>query len=475
MARPACRSLLLLALSLGLTSCSGEEQTLSAEPSAPVLLLGIDGLEWSVLHPLLAEGRCPNMLALMERGSFGALGTFIPTWSPVIWTSVATGKTLKQHGISNFVDPQGREFTSSRRHGRALWNIADRYGLTSNVLGWWITWPVEPIDGVMVSATSASAMINDNWKPALMEGLPDQVYPPELEQRVLDVARAAGTKDNVMRAAVDHVFGTLPVDVMTETDRGEVQETLWSIQSDETYRQVALDLLPDHPADLTMLYFGGPDVVGHRYWRQMRPEGFQYQGSSPEVDEALSQVIPDYYVWMDEILGQLMEVIDPDTVVILMSDHGMHEVALERPNNENNTGHHMDGAPGVIIAAGPGIAAQGSVDRFLRTGKPLPLGSVMDVAPTIMGLLGIPPARDMAGRTNKLLLTKPARQAISALGMVETHDEGFREATLVEVPADKESEFVERMKELGYMGAMGQTVEDSVPVNPETYVPDKDG
>jgi predicted AlkP superfamily pyrophosphatase or phosphodiesterase len=475
MARPACSLLLLSALCLGLASCAGEEQTLSAEPSAPVLLLGIDGLEWSVLHPLLAEGRCPNMKALMERGSYGALGTFIPTWSPVIWTSVATGKTMKQHGITNFVDPQGREFTSSRRNGRALWNIADRYGLTSNVLGWWITWPVEPIEGVMVSATSASAMINDNWKPALMEGLPEQVHPPELEQRVLDVARAAGTKDNVMRAAVDHVFGTLPVEIMTEDDKGEVQETLWSIQSDETYRQVALDLLPDHPADLTMLYFGGPDVVGHRYWRQMRPEGFQYQGSSPEVDEALSEVIPDYYVWMDEILGQLMEVIDPDTVVILMSDHGMHEVALERPNNENNTGHHMDGAPGVIIAAGPGIAAQGSLDRFLRTGKPLPLGSVMDVAPTIMGLLGIPPARDMAGRTNKLLLTKPARQAISALGMVETHDDGFREATLVEVPADKESEFVERMKELGYMGAMGQTVEDSVPVNPETYVPDKDG
>jgi len=476
MATPSVHVLLLAAVCAAAVACGDDTPApLSATPSSPVLVIGVDGLEWSVLHPLLADGRCPNLEALMQRGSYGSLATFIPTWSPVIWTTIATGKTMKQHGITNFVDPQGREFTSARRAGRALWNVADAYGLTSNVFGWWITWPVEPIAGVMVSATSAAAMIDKNWKPALMEGLSDQVHPPELEERVMAVARRAGKREHVMALARERVFGPLPTEAMDDIERKLVQQTLWSIQSDETYRQVALELLPDHPADLSMIYFGGPDVAGHRFWRQMDPTGFEWSGSSPEVDEALSHAITNYYVWVDEMIGELLAAVDPATNVIVLSDHGMHAVAQAAPVPTGTSGNHQDGAPGVIVAAGPSIAQQGGVARFLKSGHVSPLGAVTDVAPTVMGLLGIPPARDMAGRANKLLLTAEARQAIAALGMVASHDDGFREPRMVEVPAEKEAEFIQRMKELGYMQGMDQGPSDSVPVNPETYVPDTGG
>ena len=60
--------------------------------AAPVLVLGIDGFEWSVVLPLLAEGRMPTLAALMERGVVGKLSTLDPTVSPRLWTTIATGK-----------------------------------------------------------------------------------------------------------------------------------------------------------------------------------------------------------------------------------------------------------------------------------------------------------------------------------------------------------------------------------------------
>ena len=54
------------------------------------LVVGVDGLEWSVLRPLLEQGRCPELAALMERGSFGRLLTLDRTLSPVVWTSIVS-------------------------------------------------------------------------------------------------------------------------------------------------------------------------------------------------------------------------------------------------------------------------------------------------------------------------------------------------------------------------------------------------
>src|SRR6185503_11078732 len=139
-----------------------------AKPAARVLLVGIDGVEWNVLRPLLAEGKCPNLRSLMDRGSFGRLATMEPTLSPILWTTIATGRTPEQHGILGFTDADLRQYSSAQRRGRAVWNIADRYEHESRVCGWRIAWPAEKIRGTMVSGSSSSALVDANWKPALL-------------------------------------------------------------------------------------------------------------------------------------------------------------------------------------------------------------------------------------------------------------------------------------------------------------------
>ncbi len=469
--RPAGAALALLLAGLAALSSCGPAAP-SAEPSAPVLVVGVDGLEWSVLRPLMAEGRLPNLRALCERGSYGKLGTFIPTHSPVVWTSIATGKRMEEHGITSFVDRQGRAFTSSRRRGRALWNVADRHGLSSNVFGWWVTWPVEPVRGLMVSGTSAAAQLDQNWKPALVPGVEDQVHPSELTERVLALAAEAGAAEHVRRIARERVFGEYGQGVLGEAEEALVDQTLWSVQSDATYHHIARTLMPEFPADVTLVYFGGPDVAGHRFWRHWEPELYEYEGSSPEADAALAGVLPRYYEWVDEMIGELVALAGDDADVLVVSDHGMHAVAVEQPNARHITGDHQDGAPGVVIAAGPDIARQGGLAEYLERGVLTSPGSVYGVAPTVLGLLGIPAARDMESRALTKLLTPEARERVAALEPVETHDDGFREPTLVEMSAAGEKEFRQRMAELGYLDLPAP--EGSRPVNPATFQADPD-
>ena len=70
-----------------------------------LLLLGWDAADWSFADPMLQRGELPNLAALVRAGLRSDLSTLDPKLSPMLWTTVATGKTADKHGILNFVEP----------------------------------------------------------------------------------------------------------------------------------------------------------------------------------------------------------------------------------------------------------------------------------------------------------------------------------------------------------------------------------
>ena len=93
-----------------------------------VLLIGWDAADWQHINPLLEQGLLPGLESLINRGVMGNLATLHPVLSPMLWNSIATGKTADKHGVLGFTQPvpsgKGvRPFPSTSRKVKALWNI----------------------------------------------------------------------------------------------------------------------------------------------------------------------------------------------------------------------------------------------------------------------------------------------------------------------------------------------------------------
>src|SRR3954467_9646281 len=121
-----------------------------------LLIVGWDAADWKIIDPLLARGQMPVLASLLKTGCRADLATLDPVLSPILWTSIATGKTADQHGILNFVepDPSGadlRPVSVTSRKVKAVWNILTQEGYKTHLVGWWPSHPAEPINGICVS------------------------------------------------------------------------------------------------------------------------------------------------------------------------------------------------------------------------------------------------------------------------------------------------------------------------------------
>lgn len=428
----------------------------TAAPKHPVLLVGLDGFEWNVVLPLLAEGRLPHLASLIRRGVSGELRSLVPTKSPVIWTTIATGYAPERHGILDFKLGTGREsplYTNSHRRTKAFWNVASDYGLRVGVVGWWLTWPVEPINGVMVSAVNSAAASLTRKGVTTVEGAAaQQVHPAARSASVSQLTREIGDSIDSISAGI---FG--PWDAsLGEVPNRLWENTRWSIRGDEVYRRLTLELLAEEPGfDLLATYVGGSDVVAHRFWRYMEPASFQTPPTPREV-AALGGYLARYYEHIDQSLGALMAAAPADAVTIVLSDHGMHAVhtngSFEAKARTRTlvSGGHDDAPPCFFAAAGPGIRSLASVPRSREDVREL--GSVFDLAPTLFALLDLPIPQDFPGRVLTEII-EPGLLVRQPLRQVPTHTpEGwYDERAKPDLRLYHEAERKEQLRALGYI------------------------
>ncbi len=151
------RLALLSSALLCATACLGACGPGYQENRRRAVVIGVDSADWKLIDSVAAEGRLPNLMALRERGTSGPIQTLVDCpLSPVIWTSVATGKVPGKHGITWFLvdQPDGTRVPvrSHNRKVKALWNILAEKGLRSTAVGWWASYPAEDVgEGTMVS------------------------------------------------------------------------------------------------------------------------------------------------------------------------------------------------------------------------------------------------------------------------------------------------------------------------------------
>jgi predicted AlkP superfamily phosphohydrolase/phosphomutase len=143
---------------------------------------------------------------------------------------------------------------------------------------------------------------------------------------------------------------------------------------------VAGRVIAEEEPDVALVYLGGLDTAVHRFLAPAMPEFFEGPGA---VDDACADVIPNYYRFVDQSVERLTRLTDSRTIFILCSAYGAHPSDAAPPA----TGGHEMGPPGVMIARGPHMPRHG------RTLAP----STMDLAPTILAVLGLPVSGRMTG------------------------------------------------------------------------------
>jgi predicted AlkP superfamily phosphohydrolase/phosphomutase/tetratricopeptide (TPR) repeat protein len=366
-----------------------------------ILLVGLDGADWDVIDPMIARGDLPRLARLKREGAWARLRSNVPTLSPILWTTVATGKTPDRHGINDFLvaDPRtGRKvpINSTFRTAKALWNILSDGGMPCDVVAWWASWPAEAIAGHLVSDRVAYS----TFKFTETQDSRGAVYPPEYAATVerLRVAEQSITYAQVARFL--HVdaseFRRARAAAARKEEPQEADESInvfaRVLASTETYRKVALDLLgrarpAGSPAQLVAVYFQGVDEVNHRFAHCSPPRG---PLCSPADYARFRDAVAAFYRYQDGILGEILDEARGATVLVV-SDHGFSS-GDSRPKSTKpfieggNPGLWHD-LFGIFIAAGPPIRR-----------AEIPTVTLYDIAPTILHLLGLPVPDDMPGK-----------------------------------------------------------------------------
>ena len=401
-----------------------------------VLLVGWDAADWKVLHPLMDAGKMPALTRLVERGVMGTLATLDPPFSPMLWTSIATGKTADEHGILGFVEPDPerqriRPVFGASRKVKALWNMAHQSGLRTNVVGWWPSHPAEPIRGAVVSNfyQRASRPCHEEWPMG-----PGTVHPPELAEHLATLRVHPG------ELTPAHLLPFVPDAAQIDQKKDPRLTTIARIIADSASIQAAATyLLRETEWDLSMVFFDAIDHFGHGFMRYhppllptVRQEDFErYRG-----------VVEAGYRMHDMMLERLLEIAGDDCAVVLVSDHGFHSDHLRPPFIPDvPAGPSVEHrAFGVFCMAGPGVKQDEQVHG----------AGLLDVTPTVLTLLGLPIGRDMTGRPLlEAFETAPEASFVDSWEDVEGDAGMLADEVRPDVWAEQEA--MKQLAELGYV------------------------
>jgi len=436
-------------------------------PKSAVLLIGIDSADWDLMTPLIDSGALPNLKALRDRGAWATLRSMTPTLSPILWTTIATGRRPEDHGIIDFLmkDPAtGSEVPISRqfRKVKALWNIASDLRLPNTTIAWWATWPAERVTGAMVTDRVAYSLF-DLPSSTPQAGL---VYPESLMKEVAahSVEAESITYDDVRalidvpQAAFDRARGAID---SPEGYKDPICHLIKVLASTRTYHELARSLVHRQAGGLSMVYYEGLDEVNHRFAHYMPPAMGLVKSADRTLAAAFATAVPGFYRLQDRMVGELIAAAPRDTVVMVVSDHGFAN-GKERPVD---TPPDIEGTPGlwhtldgVLIVAGPPIQA-GHMEK--------PPG-LLDVAPTLLALMGLPPAADMPGHVMSGIFRKeaPPKTAAISIASYDAIGEPLQRAGAA-AATSQDPEMMAKLKALGYVGSAGDAAapaDSSTPV-----------
>lgn len=253
---------------------------LGLDCAAPELLFGFDDL--------------PNLRRLMEVGAYGRIESVIPPITVPAWMCMATSqdpgslgvygfRSRTDHSYGNLAIVNARSITEL-----AIWDQLARAGKRSIIVGVPPGYPPRRINGLSVGC----------------------FLTPDTSENVF-------THPDELSDEIRRLVGDYPVDVkgFRTHDKSWLRDQIFAMS--RTQFQVVRHLMQNHPWDYFQFVDIGLDRIHHGFWKYHDPHHVLHEPDSPYRD-----TVHDYYRHLDLEIGEVLELLTDETIVLVVSDHG---------------------------------------------------------------------------------------------------------------------------------------------------------
>lgn len=428
-----------------------------------VIVIGLDGLEPTIIESMLERGELPNLARIRQSGSYQRLRTTYPAQTPVAWSSFATGTNPGGHGIFDFISRDPATYLPdaalssferpknafaapqvvNQRKGVPIWRVLSSAGVPSVVLRCPCTFPPDDLNGRMISGVGVPDLRGSQNKGTFYTR--DANAKVQESEQLVTLADGSDLKTHVIgphntkqslpsdakaeiRVQVKEDSRSLLIDTGGTPARLEVAEGCWSgwvrfkfklsmlqsvngiarfyvrrvepqlefyvsavnfdpaapifpVSSPASYAKdlagviglfSTLGMAEDHNGlnngrfderaylaqcelviaerERMMRYeldrfsegfffvlYDTPDRVQHMLWRFRDPA---HPGFEPDLAKDFSNLIEEHYARCDKLLAPVLDKVDENTLLMVLSDHGFNTF---RRAFDTNTWLHQNG------------------------------------------------------------------------------------------------------------------------------------
>jgi predicted AlkP superfamily phosphohydrolase/phosphomutase len=262
-----------------------------AEMDRKVLVIGLDcASPYLVFNEFLHD--MPNIKKLMKNGIYGILKSCHPPITIPAWMVMCTSTNAGKLGIYGFRHRKDFSYkdiwiaNSKTIKKDTIWNVLSKHGKKCCIIGVTPTYPPKKINGWLISG-----FITPDSKK-------DYTYPPSLKKEI------------------EKLVGEYKFDVKFRTDRKD--ELLHDIYDMTEKRfKVVKYLIENKDWDFFMFVEIGIDRLYHGFWKFYDKNHHLYVPNN-----RYENVIREYHKYFDTQIGEILSIIDKNTVVFVVSDHG---------------------------------------------------------------------------------------------------------------------------------------------------------
>jgi len=257
-----------------------------------LMIMGLDSAPPELVFDKFHD-ELPNLRGLMEHGVYARMRSSDPPITIPAWMVMATSRNPGSLGLYGFRHRKGFSYTdgwianSLSVRAEKIWDTLARAGMRACVVGVPPSYPPTPVNGELISCFITP------------DANREYTHPPELKREI------------------EALVGPYPFDVEFRTDqRNQLLKDLH--QMTDIHFQIMEHLMTTRPWGFFMFVEIGLDRMHHAFWKYYDKEHPKHEPGNQYENAML-----DYYKRLDEHVGRLLKKIDDDTIVVVVSDHGV--------------------------------------------------------------------------------------------------------------------------------------------------------